>query len=246
VYAFVMSQVRLKPGTILSIELSPSCFGVARVTRGGDEPTIEAVSWFGQEPGGPEQGRGKVLSLPRVSMGYEKGPVRYSLLDRGLAKGIAVVGYDAKLAKAGKPPHLLMGWRDIRRAMRAAWALQAGKQPDAVRRKDALKESAAKAALHGLSPKVARIREHAREVVTMWRGDEYDNFKDVVSDLCDLLPATAAVLPKEFAALSKVKGAVVREMKSEAKHDASFVQDAASWTSRLERAADRARKRMQS
>ncbi len=78
--------------------------------------------------------------------------------------------------------------------------------------RDAVRAAKREAQRLGLTARLWRLREDAREVAATWRDDEYDNLKDIVSDLVSLYPTLEGALPREAAALARVRRAVLREL----------------------------------
>lgn len=227
----------VQPGACIAVRLSGQRFAACRVTgMHRDAPIIEIVHWVGKElPSADDIRRAKRAVLTKVTAGFEAGPLRFVLMDAPtrLPSGFSVVAVEPRVARKGAVPHLGMWWQDIKKALVVGAANAAGVDArEAVKRNDAA-EAEVLARRAGLSPRLWRLREEAREVCAMWRNGEYDNLKDVVYDLSSLIPKVKAGLPGEIASLERVKRAVLRELMQLAKapEDAA---DATAWISKLQ------------
>jgi ribulose bisphosphate carboxylase small subunit len=67
--------------------------------------------------------------------------------------------------------------------------------------------------------KAERFKLEADEVISMWKKDEYDNYKDALTDVRDLLKAVPKELPNYKIKLTKLQQQVIKEAKSLAKKD---------------------------
>jgi hypothetical protein len=224
------------PGACIAVRLSDRKFAGCRVTGlHEDAPIIEIVQWTGkQAPAADAIRRAKRAVLAKGAAGFERGPLRFVLMDAPtrLPGGFAVVAVDPRVARKGAVPHFGMWWRDIKKALVVAVANVSSVDPATAVKRDEARETAALAKRSGLTPKVWRLREEAREVCAMWRDGEYDNLKDIVQDLTSLLPKVKGSLRTEAAALERVKRAVLREIVQLAKEPGGAA-DAKAWTAKL-------------
>jgi hypothetical protein len=224
------------PGACISVRLSGKRFAGCRVTGlHRDAPILEIVHWIGNEPPTADAiRRAKRAVLMKGAAGFERGPLRFVLMDAPvrLPAGFAVVAVDPRVARKGAVPHLGMWWPDIKKALVVAAANASRVDAATAVKRDEAREAAALARRAGLTPKVWRLREEAREVCAMWRAGEYDNLKDVVYDLASLLPKVRGAIPGEAASLDRVKRAVLRELVQLA-NEPGGAADARAWTRKL-------------
>jgi hypothetical protein len=180
-------------------------------------PVVEVVDWFGAVPPLTEEIRlAKPLSLRKGSTGFERGSLRYSLMDPPgrLPTGLSLAGVEPRVRRRVDLPRLGMYWNDIKRASLVAWAERKGKEPSDVLEREEARLDGNVAKKEGLSRRAYRLRVQTHEILEKWRVDEYDNYKDPCAEIADLLPKLTAELPKEAAALRKVKNALTRELKA--------------------------------
>jgi hypothetical protein len=198
------------------------------------QPIVEVVDWFGKEsPSSDAIRRAKRFALAKATLGIEAGALRFVLMDSPMRvpKGLYIVGYEPKVARKGKVPHLGMWWIDIKKTIVIAAATQSKKDPKVALRRQEAKSLQVAATRAGLTPRLFALQQDAREIATMWRKDEYDNTKDVVFDLIDMLPKLGS-LPKEMRLLTNIKVQVLKEL-SEMSNEPAFAADASNWTRRL-------------
>ncbi|MBS2015475.1 MAG: hypothetical protein JST00_21480 [Deltaproteobacteria bacterium] len=226
----------VSPGACIAVSLGPRRFGACRVTGSHDgQPVAEIVAWVGERvPSLDDIRRAKRTVLARDTADFEKGPMRYAVMDspERLPKGFSLVGHEPKVVRKGAPPHLGLWWVDFRKAVVVAAALVEKGDPKRAIRRDDERDARERARRAGLTLATWRLREDAREVASMWRSNEYDNVADVVSDLVALVPKVARLLPKEAAALERVRLAVMKDVESLSR-EPSFARAAKAWSKAL-------------